>query len=94
MKLNEVILSPVLTEKSTNLGKKGVYVFKVNNKANKYQVKEVLEKLYQVKVGKIRIHVCKGKRKKIGRRLIKKLTSEKIAYVSLVEGKIDLFPHG
>ncbi|MFN4212561.1 MAG: 50S ribosomal protein L23 [Microgenomates group bacterium] len=93
MKLNEIILAPILTEKTTKLAKNKVYVFKVNRLANKFQIKEVLEKLYPVKVGKVRIQVQKGQRKKVGkRRVIKKLPKEKIAYVSLVKGKIDFFP--
>lgn len=93
MKINEIILAPVLTEKVTNLAKNNVYVFKVNKAANKFQVKEVLEKLYQIKIDKIRIQVRKGKNKKVGkRRISKKLPDVKIAYVSVIEGKIDLFP--
>ncbi len=93
MKINEVILAPVLTEKVTNLTKNKVYVFKVNKAANKFQVKEVLEKIYRIKVGKIRMQIRKGKNKRVGkRRLSKKLPDEKIAYVSVIEGKIDLFP--
>lgn len=94
MKINEILLAPVLTEKTTNLAKKKVYAFKVNKKVNKFQIKEVIEKLYQVKVGKVRIHVRKGEEIKVDRRRSKrkKLPNEKIAYVSLSEGKIDLFP--
>ncbi len=93
MKLNEVILSPILTEKTIALAKNKTYVFLVNKSANKFKLKAALEKLYPVKVGKVRIQVEKGERKKVGRnRLLKKMPSKKIAYISLVEGKIDLFP--
>lgn len=93
MKLNEVILTPILTEKTIALAKNKIYVFLVNKAANKYKVKEALEKLYSVKVGEVRIQVKKGERKRVGRnRILKKLPNKKIAYISLIEGKIDLFP--
>lgn len=93
MKVNETIIEPVLTEKATNLVKSQVYMFLVNPAANKSQIKEVLEKLYSVKVGKVRVRRQKGKEVRRGRRMVtKKLPDQKIAYVKLKEGKIDLFP--
>lgn len=93
MKVNQIILKPVLSEKSTNLIKDSFYMFEVDNKTNKYQIKAALEKLYPVKVGKMTINNRKGKTRKVGRRMIKKkLGSRKIVFVKLKEGKIDLFP--
>ncbi|MCX7880903.1 MAG: 50S ribosomal protein L23 [Patescibacteria group bacterium] len=93
MKLNEVIISPILTEKSTSLSRKGVYLFEVNGDANKFQIKAVLEKIYPVKVEAINIGWRKGKIRRVGRKMkIKKLASKKIAFVKLKEGKIDVFP--
>lgn len=93
MKINNVIIAPVLTEKATNMTKDKVYMFEVNAKANKFQIKNILEKIYKVKVGGIRVMIRKGKPRRIGRRMVtKKLASKKIAFVKLIEGKIDLFP--
>jgi len=93
MKINEVIIAPVLTEKATNLTKGQVYMFYVNLKATKYQVKETLEKIYTVKVSDVRMMVRKGKEHRVGRKMLtKKLTDRKIAFVKLKSGKIDLFP--
>jgi large subunit ribosomal protein L23 len=93
MEINEIILSPVLTEKATNLVKKNIYTLKVNKKANKNQIKKALETLYKVKVGKIMTRIKKGKIKRFGRmRLEKKMPAEKIAYVKLISGSLDLFP--
>lgn len=93
MKINEVIIAPVLTEKATNLAKKKMYTFKVNRQANKFQIKTALQNLYQVKVGEIRVKIQKGKKKRMGKKLVVKRTADvKIVHVSLVEGKIDLFP--
>jgi len=93
MDIKEVIISPVLTEKATDLTKSQVYMFKVNLKANKAQVKETIEKIYKVKVDKVRIMVRKGKERKVGRRMkTKRISDKKIAFVKLKEGKIDIFP--
>jgi len=93
MLVNKVLIRPILTEKATNLVQNNVYMFEVDKKANKHQVKETLEKLYKVKTGEVRIMIRKGKEKKVGKKgLIKKSSDRKIAFVKLIEGKIDLFP--
>lgn len=93
MKINEVILSPVLTEKATGLTPQKVYMFIVNDKSTKHQVKSALEKIYPVKVESVRVMVRKGKEVKKGRRqILKKMANQKIAYVKLKDGKIDIFP--
>ena len=93
MKINEILVKPMLTEKATNLTNSKVYMFEVNLKANKYNVKEALEKLYKVKVSQVKVMIRKGKKRKVGRRgAIKKQANKKIAFVQISEGKIDLFP--
>jgi len=93
MRINDVIIAPVLTEKSTNLVKDQIYMFEVHLKATKYQIKEVLEKLYSVKISNMRTMVRKGKVRKVGKKMIlKKITDKKIAFVKVVKGKIDIFP--
>lgn len=93
MLINEVLIKPILTEKATNLVQNNVYMFEVDKNANKHQIKQVLEKLYKVKTGEVRIMIRKGKEKKVGKKgLLKKTADRKIAFVKLIEGKIDLFP--
>ena len=93
MKINEIIVAPVLTEKATNLVKNQVYMFLVNPKASKSQIGKVLESLYSVKVSSVRTMTKKGKEVKRGKRMTtKKLPDQKIAFVELREGKFDLFP--
>ncbi|MFA6017367.1 MAG: 50S ribosomal protein L23 [Patescibacteria group bacterium] len=93
MIINKILIKPVLTEKATNLVQSNVYMFEVDKDANKHQVKQVLEKLYKVKTGAVKMMIRKGKEKKVGKKgLLKKSASRKIAFVKLVEGKIDLFP--
>ncbi|MBI4009035.1 50S ribosomal protein L23 [Candidatus Roizmanbacteria bacterium] len=93
MKINEILLKPIITEKATNLSQKKVYMFEVHIKANKDQIGEALEKLYQVEVNDVKIMIRKGKVRKLGRRMsIKKMKDRKIAFVSLRKGEINLFP--
>jgi len=93
MQIDQVIVGPLITEKTTNLVKENVYTFLVNKQANKFQIKTVLESLYKVKVGEIRIVNRKGKKRRVGRFLQeKKLPNTKIAYVKLKEGSLEIFP--
>lgn len=93
MDTHQVLIKPIITEKATNLVKSQIYTFEVHPKANKFQVKGILEKLYKVKVDAVHILLRKGKKRKVGRKMVtKKLSDRKIAIVKLKEGKIDLFP--
>ncbi len=93
MKVENVIIKPVLTEKATNLANQKVYMFYVKKQATKHVVKNTLEKLYQVKVGKITSFTRKGKKKRSGKKMVTRtLPDKKIVYVQVLEGKIDLFP--
>lgn len=93
MEINEIIIGPVMTEKATNLSHKNIFTFKVNKKANKNQIKNAIETLYQVKIAKISTEIIKGKRKKTGKRRIeKKLSEYKIAYVKLSKGNLPFYP--
>lgn len=93
MKINKILLKPVLTEKATGLVKDGVYTFEVDQKASKSQIRSAIEGLYQVKIGAITTQVRKGKIKKVGRRLAPKtLSDHKLAFIRVKTGSIDLFP--
>lgn len=93
MQINEILKKPVLTEKSTQLLKQGYYVFEVDKRANKNQIKEAVEKLFGVEVESVKTLKRKGKTKRVGRSwLEKKLPDRKFAYVKLKKGHIDLFP--
>lgn len=68
-------------------------MFEVEKKANKNQIKEALEKIYPLKIEKVTVVQRKGKMKRPGKRMRPKtLPDRKIAYVKVLEGKIDLFP--
>lgn len=93
MKIESVIIKPVLTEKATQAATGKIYTFEVGKKANKNQVKEVLQKVYNVKVSDVRIAIRKGKNKHVGRKnIVKKEADRKIAVVRVSEGTINVFP--
>ena len=93
MKTNPILIKPILTEKATKLAAENKYMFLVNLKANKYQIKEALEKIFSVKVKNVNVYKRKGKTVKRGKKLVQKtLPDKKIAYISLKEGKLDIFP--
>ena len=92
MHVEQVLIKPLLTEKSSvETENTNRYVFKVQIKANKYQIKDAVEKMFDVKVLDVRTAVLPGKIKRAGRS-IKKTSSWKKAYVKVQDGqKIELF---
>ena len=88
--LYDKILSPVVTEKSTNLSEHSKIVFKVHKKANKKNLKINLEKIFKVNVTKINI-INKKSRFKITRGKKVKVKGYKKAIITLKKGQnIDL----
>ena len=64
----DIILAPVITEKSSNLAANGNrIVFKVRKDANKTQIKQAIEKIYNVKVTKVNTINVRPKKKRVGR---------------------------
>ena len=64
----EIIKAPVVTEKSTRLNQdENKYVFKVDPRANKYEIKNAVEKIFKVKVVDISTINAKTKKKRVGR---------------------------
>ena len=86
----DVILSPVITEKATLASERNQVIFKVAASATKPQIKEAVEKLFDVKVKRVNTLIRPGKLKAFkGRRA--ELQSTKRAIVTLEEGhKIDV----
>lgn len=92
-----IIKKPVVTEKSLALAnKENVYTFEVSCRANKDQIRQIIEKLYSVRVVNINTVTSAKKRKKTGRkRLIKVLPKQKKVLVRLKKGEsIQLFDLG
>ena len=62
----EVIIRPVVTEKSNDELQQGKYTFEVNRKATKVDIAKAVEKLFEVKVLKVNTMTVKGKEKRVG----------------------------
>jgi len=91
MTFDDVIIEPVLTEKTNILRERGEYVFRVDARANKFQIMDAVRKLFNVHPVKCNIIVVKGKPKRVRYRLGKTSTWKK-AIVCLSNGeKIDIF---
>ena len=88
--LYDKIISPIVTEKSTNLSEQNKIVFKVSNKLNKIILKKNIEKIFKVNVIKVNI-INKQSRKKITRGKKVKIQGYKKAIITLKKGQsIDL----
>ena len=84
------ILSPLVTEKSTNLSEQNKVVFKVPTNANKKNLKKNIEKIFKVNVTKINI-INKKNRTKLTRGRKIKVSGFKKAIITLKKGQsIDL----
>ena len=86
----DVVLSPIITEKATNASERNQVTFKVARNATKPQIKEAVEKLFDVKVKSVNTLVRKGKHKAFRGRLGEQSDVKK-AIVTLEEGhRIDV----
>lgn len=84
-KLYEVIRNPLISEKSTYVSQFNYYVFKVSTKSTKPQIKQAVEKLFDVKVLSVNTLNQNGKIKKF-RNISGKRPDFKKAFVKLAEG--------
>jgi large subunit ribosomal protein L23 len=88
----DVIKRPIISEKSTALAEvAGRYAFEVAPQANKQEIRQAVQKLFNVKVSDVRTMIMHGKVKRVGRFETKRMNWKK-ALVTLAEGqKIDFF---
>lgn len=63
----DIIKAPIITEKSSDLAKNNTYVFSVDVKANKTQIKQAIESVFDVKVENVNTVNVKPKKKRVGR---------------------------
>lgn len=84
--MKDLIIAPVITEKSAHLAEDGkTYVFKVRKDANKVEIADAIESAFNVKVASIRTLNTKSKEKRVGRYTGKTKTYKK-AIVTLKDG--------
>lgn len=86
----DIIIAPVITEKTAAAAEKNVYTFKVASQANKIEIKKAIEEAFGVKVAKVNTLNTKSKAKRVGR-YTGKTQAYKKAIVTLKDGeKIEL----
>jgi large subunit ribosomal protein L23 len=86
----DVILSPIITEKATLASERNQVMFRVARNATKPQIKEAIEKLFDVKVKSVNTHLRKGKVKAF-KGTVGEQSETKRAIVTLEEGhRIDV----
>lgn len=91
MRIQDIIVKPVITEKALTDSAANVYVLEVSKDASKHQIKVAVEKLFDAEVDTIKTLIRKGKVKRVGKRMLdKERPSVKRAYVTLKKGKIDI----
>lgn len=81
----DIIKAPIITEKSSDLAGHNTYVFSVDTKANKTQIKQAVENIFGVKVENVNTINVKPKKKRVGR-YTGKTNRVKKAIVKLSEG--------
>lgn len=89
--MKTIVKSPLITEKNTNMSELSLFVFEVGLSADKIEIKNQIEKMFSVKVEKVRTSICRGdsKNSKFGKSKVQKW---KKAYVQLPKGtKLSIF---
>ncbi|MBP8613712.1 MAG: 50S ribosomal protein L23 [Firmicutes bacterium] len=87
----DIIIAPVITEKSNDLTTQGTYTFKVHPKATKADIQNAVEEIFKVKVLQVNTISMKGKPRRMGYS-IGRTSNWKKAMVTLAPGqKIEFF---
>ena len=90
----DVILAPVVSEKSYSLLDEGRYTFVVHPSANKTEIKEAIQSIFGVKVDNVNTMIRKGKKKRFGLTMGQRKNTKR-AIVKLADGEtIDIFAGG
>jgi large subunit ribosomal protein L23 len=90
--LHDILLRPVISEKSVLETERNNYTFAVAREANKFQIKEAVEAEFKVNVVGVRVITVKPKQKRRGRRQMGIVSGWRKAVVTIEAGqKIELF---
>lgn len=91
MNLYQIIKAPLVSEKSMGMQEHSRYVFIVDRRADKLQIRQAVEKMFKVHVAQVNTVIKRGKKKRIGRSIGRKSNIKK-AFVTLKQGEtIKLF---
>ena len=83
----QVLKRPILTEKTDFQRDQNKYVFEVKREANKLQIKEAVESIFDVQVLSVNTMIMKPKRRRMGRKLVQTKSGWKRAVVTLAPGE-------
>ena len=86
MEARDIIIRPLITEKSTTLMAEGKYVFEVAKAANKIEIAKAISQIFNVKVASVNTINVEGKVKRMGRSVGKRSDYKK-AIVKLAAGE-------
>ena len=86
MDARDILIRPLITEKSTQLMEEGKYVFVVAKKANKIEIAKAVAEVFNVKVANVNTVNVSGKVKRMGR-FVGKRSDYKKAIVKLAQGE-------
>lgn len=89
----DIIIRPLISEKSTDMMEENKYTFVVSKEANKIEIKKALEDIFGVQVKAVNTANFKGKKKRLGRFREGRKPSWKKAVITLAEGSkpIEIF---
>jgi len=88
----DIIIAPIVSEKSYSLIESGVYTFEVHKSASKPEIRDAVESIWGVEVLKVNTLNRKGKRKRTrGTNRVGQKPGQKRAIVTLAAGEIPLF---
>lgn len=88
----DIIISPVVSEKSYALMEEGVYTFRVHPSASKPEIRDAVESIWEVEVLKVNTLNRPGKKRRVrGTNRMGRTASQKRAIVTLASGEIPLF---
>ena len=91
MTAHEIIIRPIVSERSYSMMEENKYTFEVHKNANKYQIKDAVEEIFNVKVVRVNTMSVKPKTKRV-RYVAGKTRSWKKAIVTVAEGQsIEIF---
>jgi large subunit ribosomal protein L23 len=85
--MKQILLSPIVTEKSMGINPDGKYIFEVNKKSNKHEVSNAVSTTYKVKVESVNIINVSGKKKNFRGKSSGRTKNYKKAIVTLVKNQ-------
>lgn len=85
-KLSNILIRPVVTEKSSIIGADNIYSFIVSKSANKHSIKLAIKKFYSVDVVSVNTSIVKGKVKRFGKSIGSRSDTKK-AMIKIKDGQ-------